>query len=35
VVQEELALHEEEGQVVESPAHDEERARLVVEGNLG
>lgn len=33
VVQEELALHEEEGQVVHSPADDEEAADFVVDAD--
>jgi len=35
VVQEELSLHEEEGEVVQSPANDEEGADFVIKGNLG
>jgi hypothetical protein len=35
MVQEELALHEEEGEVVQRPGDDEEAAHFVVEGDLG
>jgi len=35
VVQEELTLHEEEGEVVQRPSDDEERADFVVKGCLG
>jgi hypothetical protein len=35
VVEEELALHEEEGEKVECPREDEEAADFVVEGELG
>lgn len=35
VVKEELALHEEEGEVVQEPAEQEEPAEAIVEDDLG
>lgn len=35
MVQEQLSLHEEEGQVVECPGDREEAANFVIEGEFG
>ena len=35
VVQEQLALHEEEGEIVQCPSDEERGADFVVKGNLG